>query len=158
MQLNHYLIFNGEAEIAFKFYQSIFGGQLQDLQRYGDAEWPDGTSFTEQERHQVLHVALAITPQLVLMGSDFVKACAPAQPTGLIMGNNHYVSINLQGDDVEARRLFNQLSVQGHIETQLGKTFWGALYGAFTDQFGVRWMINCQQDSVGMAGLAGANH
>lgn len=25
--------------------------------------------------------------------------------------------------------------------------FWGALYGAFTDQFGVKWMVNCQLDT-----------
>ncbi len=47
---------------------------------------------------------------------------------------------------MEARRLFNQLSVGGHIEMQLEKTFWGALYGAFTDQFGIKWMVNCQLD------------
>lgn len=29
----------------------------------------------------------------------------------------------------------------------LEKTFWGALYGAFTDQFGVKWMVNCQLDT-----------
>ncbi len=30
----------------------------------------------------------------------------------------------------------------------LEKTFWGALFGSFVDQFGVQWMVNCQLDEV----------
>ena len=36
------------------------------------------------------------------------------------------------------------LAINGQIEMPLEKTFWGALYGAFTDQFGIKWMVNCQ--------------
>lgn len=30
----------------------------------------------------------------------------------------------------------------------LEKTFWSALYGAFSDQFGIHWMINCQLEAI----------
>lgn len=36
MQLNHYLNFQGNTEIAFHFYRSIFGGEFLNLMRYGD--------------------------------------------------------------------------------------------------------------------------
>ena len=65
--------------------------------------------------------------------------------TPFTQGTNHYISINLdQSEQNEAHRLFSALSENGQIEMPLDKTFWGALYGAFTDQFGIRWMINCQ--------------
>ncbi len=100
--------------------------------------------LTEEEKNHILHVSLPINEFTELMGSDYNKNfCAP-NSTGLIQGNNHYIAINLVNDETEARRLFNQLSIHGHIEMQLEKTFWGALYGSFIDQFGIQWMINCQ--------------
>jgi PhnB protein len=42
----------------------------------------------------------------------------------------------------EATRLFNGLSAGGNVEMPLEDMFWGAYYGAFTDKFGIRWMIN----------------
>ena len=79
----------------------------------------------------------------IFPGSDVNdQFCSPNSV--FTQGNNHYISINIEHDEMEARRLFNQLSVRGHIEMQLEKTFWGALYGAFTDQFGIKWMVNCQ--------------
>lgn len=39
MQLNHYLNFQGETEVIFLFYQSVFGGEFSFLKRY--SELPD---------------------------------------------------------------------------------------------------------------------
>ena len=36
MQFNHYLNFQGEAEAAFNFYKSVFGGEFAMLKRYGE--------------------------------------------------------------------------------------------------------------------------
>ena len=148
MQLNHYLNFAGETEAAFIFYQSVFGGHFAQLTRYGDIPAEDGQSLSDLQRQQILHVSLPINAYTVLMGSDINEQFCAADSRGLSKGNNHYISINLDHDETEARRLFNLLSAGGHIETQLQKTFWGALYGAFTDQFGIKWMINCQLESV----------
>lgn len=145
MQLNHYLNFEGETEAAFIFYQSVFGGEFSILTRYGDLPSEDGVVYSEQQKSWVLHVSLPINEFTVLMGSDVHEQFCCPRPLGLNKGNNHYISINLE-DETEARRLFNQLSVGGHIEMQLQKTFWGALYGAFADQFGIKWMVNCQLD------------
>ncbi len=139
MLFNHYLHFNGQTEKAFLFYLSVFGGEFTHFQRMADM--PEAKlKLAEHERHLMMHVSLKINDYIELMGSDY---CA-AMPQTLLMGNNHSISINLVDDDTEARRLFNQLSVHGHIHSQLEKTFWGALFGSFTDQFGVQWMVNCQ--------------
>lgn len=144
MQLNHYLNFNGEAEAAFTFYQSIFGGEFSILSRYGDLPPEDDVFFSDAQKNLILHVSLSINEFTVLMGSDANEQfCSPANAI-LNKGNNHYISINLENNDNEARRLFNLLSIGGVIEMPLQKTFWGALYGAFSDQFGIKWMVNCQ--------------
>lgn len=146
MQLNHYLNFKGQTEQAFNFYKSVFGGEFAMLSRYGDMPPTEGISLSEADKNLVLHVSLPINEFTVLMASD-VNDQFCAQNSVFTQGNNHYISINLDPDEQdEAQRLFNALSANGQIEMPLEKTFWSALYGAFTDQFGIKWMINCQLD------------
>lgn len=144
MHLNHYLNFQGQAEAAFNFYKSVFGGEFSMLSRYGDMPPSEGVTLSEADKNLILHVSLPINDFTVLMASDTSEQlCAPNAV--FIQGTNHYISINLeQNEQEEAQRLFDALSVNGQIEMPLEKTFWGALYGAFTDQFGVKWMVNCQ--------------
>jgi len=142
MQLNHYLNFQGETEAAFNFYKSVFGGDFSFIKRY--SELPDA-QVSEKEKDYILHVSLPINDFTILMGSDTSEQFCAQNSAPFNKGNNHYISINLEShEEDEARRLFNALSVNGDIEMALDKTFWGALYGAFTDQFGVKWMVNCQ--------------
>ena len=146
MQLNHYLNFQGQTEQAFIFYQSVFGGEFAMISRYGDMSPTEGVTLSEANKSLILHISLTINEFTALMGSDINDQFCPPNSV-FTQGNNHYIAINLENDETEARRLFNQLSVHGHIEMQLEKTFWGALYGAFTDQFGIKWMVNCQLDA-----------
>lgn len=144
MQLNHYLNFQGKTEAAFKFYQSVFGGEFAHLTRYGELPQENGVQFSEIEKNYILHISLPINEFTVLMGSDVNEQfCAPNSV--FTQGTNHYISINLEAhEENETRRLFSELSVNGQVEMPLEATFWGALYGAFTDQFGIKWMVNCQ--------------
>ena len=105
MQLNHYLNFAGETEAAFIFYQSVFGGHFAQLTRYGDIPAEDGQSLSDLQRQQILHVSLPINAYTVLMGSDINEQFCAADSRGLSKGNNHYISINLDHDETEARRL-----------------------------------------------------
>lgn len=147
MQLNHYLSFNGQTEAAFNFYKSAFGGEFSMLKRY--AEMPSEQPLSEKEQNYLLHVALPINAHTILMGSDYTEGLCAQKNFSLIQGNNHHISINLDAtEEAEARRLFTALSVGGKIEMPLEKTFWGALYASFTDQFGIQWMINCQLEQL----------
>ena len=108
----------------------------------------EGNTLSDAEKKLILHVSLPINEFTVLMASDTTEQfCAANSP--FIKGTNHYISINLEKhEQAEAQRLFDALSVNGKIEMPLEKTFWGALYGAFTDQFGVKWMVNCQIEEM----------
>ena len=148
MQLNHYLNFQGQAEAAFNFYKSVFGGEFSNLTRYGELPAEEGVTLSEADKNLILHVSLPINEFTELMASDTNDQCCAAN-TVFTQGTNHYISINLNaGEQAEAKRLFDALSINGQIEMPLEKTFWGALYGAFTDQFGVKWMVNCQLEQM----------
>lgn len=147
MQLNHYLNFNGQTEAAFEFYQSVFGGQFSYFSRYADMPPYDGVVLTEEEKQYILHISLEIQDNIVLMASDVIDKFSSSTVVPFIVGSNHYISINLdKHEQAKAYEFYEKLSVNGTIEAVLDRTFWGALYGAFTDQFGIQWMINCQLD------------
>ncbi|CAB1209897.1 VOC family protein [Acinetobacter bouvetii] len=149
MQLNHYLNFDGQAEAAFNFYKSVFGGEFANFMRYGDMPAEHSSTLSEADKQKVLHIALPINEFTILMASDTTEQFCTQTNTVFTVGNNHYISINLDASEQdEAKRLFDALSVNGKIEMPLDKTFWGALYGAFTDQFGIKWMVNCQLEAM----------
>ena len=145
MQLNHYLNFKGDTEAAFNFYKSVFGGEFSALMRYGDMPAQEGMSLSGDDKQKIMHVSLPINECTVLMASDVNDQFCAQTNQPFTVGTNHYISINLDSSEQDkAKQLFDALSKGGSIEMPLDKTFWGALYGAFTDQFGIKWMINCQ--------------
>jgi PhnB protein len=136
MKLNLYLNFNGQTEAAFLFYRSVFGGEFASLQRFRDM--PDASMIPAQDLDKVLHVSYAVG-DMVLMGSDTLESLG--QP--LVMGNNCNLSVHPE-TRAEADRLFHALSEGGKVEMPMQNMFWGGYFGAFTDRFGVPWMINCE--------------
>jgi PhnB protein len=141
-KVSSYLHFDKNAEEAFSFYRSIFGGEFsgQGILRYGDTPPQEGAEpLTEEVRRLVMHIELPIMGGHILMGSD-----APASMGfKLLSGNSSHIMLEPDSAE-ETRRLFQALSAGGQVETPLENTFWGALYGACTDRFGVSWMFNCQ--------------
>lgn len=134
MTLSPYLNFDGNAEEAFRFYQSVFGGELI-IQKMGQA--PGMEHLPESEKNRTMHVSLPIGNGQYLMASD----CLPSQGHVLRQGNNNYISIAPDSRE-EADRLFNGLSAGGTVEMPMADMFWGDYFGSFVDKFGVCWMIN----------------
>lgn len=134
MKLNPYLNFDGKAEEAFQFYQSVFGGELF-IQKMGTA--PGIENLSEQEKDLVLHVSLPIGDGQFLMASD----CVSSQGHVLTLGNNNYISLSPDSRE-EADRIFNGLSAGGTVEMPLEDMFWGDYFGSFKDKYQVCWMIN----------------
>jgi len=134
MKLNPYLNFGGNAEEAFRFYQSVFGGELF-IQKMSDV--PGTENLSENEKNYAMHVSIPIGDGQFLMASD----CLDSRGQKLNMGNNNYISITPDSRE-EADRIFNGLSSGGEIEMPMEDMFWGDYFGSFTDKFGVKWMIN----------------
>lgn len=136
--VNTYLTFNGTCEAAFKFYQSAFGGELKDFNRFGDMPTQEGApELSTEDKSKIMHVNLPISVETTLYGSDVIDGFGPK----LIIGNNYSVSIAANSKE-EADDLFTKLSAKGEVTMPLADTFWGAYFGMWTDQFGINWMIN----------------
>lgn len=134
MTLNPYLNFDGNAEEAFRFYQSVFGGELF-VQKMSQA--PGIENLSDEEKNRAMHVGLPIGNGQFLMASD----CLPSQGHVLKQGNNNYISITTDSKE-EADRIFNGLSAGGTIEMPMEDMFWGDYFGSFIDKFGVCWMVS----------------
>lgn len=136
MKVNPYLNFDGQAEEAFNFYKSIFGGEFTSNMKMKDM--PDGDKLPAGEQNQMMHISLPIGKDTTLMGSDTAPSMGgPA----LKKGNNLYVSLHPKSRE-EADRLFKGLSAGGEIEMPMEDQFWGDYFGSFIDKFGICWMIN----------------
>ena len=131
MQINAYLIFNGNCEEAFRFYAESLHAELS-LQRFG--ETPGCEDMPASHKDKVMHVRLQ-KGDAVLMASDN----HPDHPYEGLKGCSVAVSV----DEVEeAERIFNALAQGGTVVMPMQETFWAKRFGMLTDRFGVPWMIN----------------
>lgn len=135
-QINPYIHFNGNAEEAFTFYKSVFGGAFATVVRFRDMAF-EGNPISESEADKIMHIALPIGKSSVLMGSD----------TPALMGkqnereNRSKISISAESKE-EADRLFNGLSAGGEIEMPIEDSPWGSYFGMFRDKYGIEWMVD----------------
>lgn len=126
------LLFDGEAEAAFNFYKSVFGGEFSNLQRFSDLPTP--MEMPESEQAKILHMALPIG-NTVLMGMDLPPNRGTANK-----GNNFFITLNTESKE-ETDDLFNKLSDGANIMMPVEQQFWGAYFGMLTDKFGIQWML-----------------
>ncbi|HXR83391.1 MAG TPA: VOC family protein [Hanamia sp.] len=133
--VNPYLNFNGNSEEAFNFYKSVFGGEFITIMRFKDTT--EGTKLSPEEAEKIMHIALPLGKNNVLMATDVLGSLGQK----LIMGNNFYISLEAESEE-EGRQLFEKLSENGKAHHPFEKQFWGAWHGNLSDKFGVKWMVN----------------
>lgn len=136
-KLNPYLTFPGTCEEAFNFYKSIFGGEFTYVGRFRDMPTQPGVELPDEALDKIMHIALPINEDAMLMGSDAGGDWAP----DLTIGNNINLSLN-PDTKAEADRLFNALSAGGTITMPIGDMFWGDYFGMCIDKYGVGWMVS----------------
>jgi len=135
--VNIYLTFDGNCEEAFKFYQSVFGGQIPYMGRFKDMPPDEESQVKPGEENRIMHVSLPISKETMLMGSDTSGKWA----SGYSQGNNFTISITADSKE-EANKLFKGLSAGGKVTMPLSKTFWSDCFGTLTDKFGISWMVS----------------
>jgi PhnB protein len=132
--MHPYLNFNGQCEAAFKFYELCLGGRLGPMFRYAGTSMADQVPADWEEK--VMHGSVTIGEQ-VLLGAD-VAPDRYEEPKGF--------SLSLQmTSTTEAERIFHMLATDGTVVMPLEKTFWAARFGVLVDQFGIRWLVNCEE-------------
>ena len=135
-KINPYVHFNGNAEEAFTFYRSVFGGEFARIVRFSAFASPENP-ISEKEANKVAHVALPIGTENILMGSDVPEFMGRVNEEE----NRSKIQITAASRE-EADRLFHGLSAGGKIEMPIGDSPWGTYFGMFRDKYGIEWMID----------------
>ena len=133
--INVYINFNGNAEEAFTFYKSVFGGEFTRVARFKDLASP-GFPVAASDADKIMHIALPIGTN-VLMGNDVPESMGRTNENE----NRSKISINCESR-VEADRLFNGLSAGGSVEFPIGDSPWNSYFGMFRDKYGIEWMVD----------------
>ena len=134
MQINPYLVFNGQCEAAFKFYEKLLGGKITGIMTHANS--PMANQVPPEWRDKVMHAHLTVG-NWVLMGSD-------APPQHFQKPQGFSVSIGVKTVE-EGARIFEALSDNGAVQMPFQKTFWSPGFGMLADRFGIPWMVNCDQ-------------
>ncbi|NOU19565.1 MAG: VOC family protein [Bacteroidales bacterium] len=133
--INPHINFNGNAEEAFNFYKSVFGGEFAMIKRFKDLssfEFP----MAENDANKIMHIALPI-------GKNFLMANDVPESMGQVNENENRSKIFVSAESrEEADKLFSGLSAGGNIEVPIGDSPWGTYFGMFRDKFGIEWMVD----------------
>lgn len=133
--IHPHINFNGNAEEAFAFYKSVFGGEFQTLVRFKDLAGPE-FPVAEKEANKIMHIALPIGGSM-LMANDVPESMGPTNENE----NRSKIVITAESK-AEADKLFNGLSAGGQVECAMADSPWGSYFGMFRDKYGIEWMID----------------
>jgi PhnB protein len=132
--INPHINFNGNAEEAFTFYKSVFGGDFSRITRFKDLSSPE-FQVADKEANKIMHIALPIGKN-ILMANDVPESLGRVDENE----NRSKISISAESRE-EADKLFNGLSVGGQIEMPISDSPWGSYFGMFRDKYGIEWMV-----------------
>jgi len=132
--IHPYINFNGNAEEAFTFYKSVFGGEFGKIVRLkaiASAEF----QVSEEDANKILQITLPIGPT-VLMANDVPSFMGRVNERE----NRSKITVFAESRE-EADKLFNGLSQGGEVEMPMGESPWGTYVAMFRDKYGIEWMI-----------------
>ncbi len=133
--LNPWINFNGNAEEAFTFYKSVFGGEFTKVVRFKDlasAEFP----VPANEENKIMYIGLPTGTGSVLIGNDVPEVMGKVNERE----NRSKILVNTESKE-EADKLFTGLSAGGAVEGPMGDSPWGTYAGMFRDKYGIEWLI-----------------
>ncbi len=132
--INPHINFNGNAEEAFNFYKSVFGGEFVNIIRFKDissAEFP----VSENEAKKIMRIELPIGTN-ILIANDVPEAM------GRVSENENRSKISISAESKEeVEKLFNGLSAGGTVEMPMAESPWGTYFAMFRDKYGIEWTV-----------------
>jgi PhnB protein len=132
--INPYINFNGNAEEAFEFYRSVFGGEFGTIIRFKEiesAEFP----VPENEADKILRITLSIGGT-VLIANDVPESMGRVSEEE----NRSKIAVIAESKE-EADKLFEGLSAGGTVEMPMDQSPWGTYYAGFRDKYGIEWTV-----------------
>lgn len=132
--INPYINFNGNAEEAFTFYKSVFGGEFGSLIRFKDLESSE-FPVPEHEANKIMRITLPIGDS-TLIANDVPESMGRVSENE----NRSKIAISAQTKE-EAEKLFKGLSEGGAIEMPMDESPWGTYFAMFRDKYGIEWTV-----------------
>ncbi len=132
--LNPYINFNGNAEEAFTFYKSVFGGEFTEIIRFKELSSPE-FPVPEHEANKLMRIALPIGGN-VLLANDVPEALGRVNE----QENRSKIAVRVDTRE-EADRIFAGLSEGGTVEMPMMDSPWGPYFGMFRDKYGIEWTV-----------------
>lgn len=133
--LSPWINFNGNAEEAFNFYKSVFGGEFAKIVRFKEMAGPDSPA-SEKDADKMMLIALPISGKNMLIGNDIPEVM------GKVSENENRSKIHVALDTKEeAERIFDGLSAGGQVEVPMSDSPWGTYFAMFRDRYGIEWII-----------------
>ncbi|MVN92176.1 VOC family protein [Mucilaginibacter aquatilis] len=141
--INPWINFNGNAEEAFAFYQSVFGGEFTKVVRFKDLSGPD-YRVAEDEADKIMYIGLPLGKNNVLIANDVPGVLGSVSESE----NRSKIHVNAESRQ-EAENIFNGLSAGGDVEGPIDDSPWGTYAGMFRDKYGIEWIIEFDADYKG---------
>jgi len=133
--ISPWINFNGNAEEAFNFYRSVFGGEFSKIVRFKELA-SDEFQIAAEEENKLMYIALPIGKNNVLIANDVPGVLGP------VSENENRSKIYVATDSrEEADKIFNGLSAGGDVEGPIGDSPWGTYAGMFRDKYGIEWIV-----------------
>jgi len=133
--INPWINFNGNAEEAFTFYKSVFGGAFTKIVRFKDLAG-DEFPIAEDDANKIMYICLPVGKNNVLIANDVPGFM------GRVDENENRSKIHVVAESrEEAEQIFNGLSAGGIVEGPIGDSPWGTYAGMFRDKYGIEWII-----------------
>lgn len=142
--INPYINFNGNAEEAFNFYKSVFGGEFGSVVRFKDLESPE-FPVPENEANNIMRITLPIGGN-TLMANDVPESMGPVSENE----NRSKIAIDAESRG-EAEKLFTGLSAGGTVEMPMDESPWGTYFAMFRDKYGIEWTVEFDAKRTGQA-------
>lgn len=133
LQMNPYLMMDGNAKEAIQFYEKSLEAKILFKQTVGEGlenpEYPMSAEEKELVAHSVLRVGET---------DMFVADQIPGQ--SIQRGNQ--ITICITTNEMEkSKQLYESLKQEGQVNMQLQETYFSPAYGMVTDKFGVTFQI-----------------
>ena len=132
--ISPWINFNGNAEEAFTFYKSVFGGEFTKIIRLKDLASPE-FPVDEKDANKLMKIILPIGTNM-LIGNDVPSFM------GTVNENENRSKIHVDADSKEeAEKIFNGLSSGGQVEMPLSDNGDGTYFSMFRDKYGIEWTV-----------------
>ena len=131
--INPWINFNGNAEEAFTFYRSVFGGEFTKVIRFKDLT---GFEIAESDADKIMYIALPLGQHNLLIANDVPGFMGRVSETE----NRSKIKVSAESRE-DADKIFNGLSAGGDVEGAIGDSPWGTYAGMFRDKYGIEWIV-----------------